>query len=235
MNVADAISLRTIGVGADVVTSRVVVVQQAGGVVLTAADDVRDANPRDNLLVIADNLTINAGNNLTDAFDGINSQSRVKSINATVGSTLIRDGDLEGLREANILLNNIGQLTVNQANVGGGLVRVVNNNGFLTIGNINLTSSSTENRVFVQTTGNGSDIAVGNITAGSRGTVTIDSADDIFDTDQLDDLFVEGRFLSATSRNGTDDPFDGIILNVDVDNFVADAQLGGIAAVRQRG
>ena len=235
LNVADAISLRAIGSGADVVTNRVAVVQQAGGVVLTAGDDVRDANPRDNRLIVADNLTIVAGNNLTDTFDGINSQSRVRSINATVGSTLIPDGDQEGLREANILLNNIGQLTINEANLSSGLIRVINNNGFLTINDVNLTSSSSDNRVFIQTTGNGSDIAVGSLNAGSRGTVIIDSADDIFDTNQLDDLFVEGGFLSATSQNGTDDPFDGIILNVDVDDFVSDAQLGGIVGIRQRG
>lgn len=235
VNVADAISLRAIGTGADVVTNRVAVAQQAGGVVLTADDDVRDANPRDNRLVIADNLTIVAGNNLNDTFDGINSQSRVKSINATVSSTPIPDGDQEGLREATILLNNTGKLTINEASTSSGVVRVINNNGFLTVNDISLTSTSSDNRVFVQTTGNGSDIAVGNINAGERGTVTIDSADDIFDTDQLDDLFVEGRFLSATSRNGTDDPFDGIILNVDVDSFVADAQLDGETGIRQRG
>ena len=76
---------------------------------------------------------------------------------------------------------------------------------------------------------------MGSINAGSRGRVIIDSANDIFDTDQLDDLFVEGEFLSAISRNGTDNPFDGIILNVDVDDFVVDAQLGGEAFVRQVG
>ncbi len=236
VNVSDAISLTAIGTGADVVTNRVVVVQQAGGIVMTADDDVRDANPRDNRLVIADNLTMVARNNLNDTFNGINSQSRVKSINAIVDSSqVIPDGNQEGLREASILLNNIGQLTVNEANVNGGLVRVINNNGFLTINDISLSSTSSDNRVFVQTTGNGSDIAVGKINAGSRGTVTIDSADDIFDTDQLDELFVQGRFLSATSRNGTDNPFDGIVLNVDVDSFVADAQLDGEAFVRQRG
>jgi len=159
VNVTDAIRLRAIGVGADVVTSRVAVVQQAGGVVLTADDDVRDGNPRDNRLVIADNLTIVAENNLTDTFDGIISQSRVRSINATAGSTVIQDGDLEGLREATILLNNTGQLTVNEASTSSGLVRVVNNNGFLTINDVNLTSTSSDNRVFVQTTGNGSDVA----------------------------------------------------------------------------
>ena len=77
VNVPNAISLTAIGVGADVVTSRVAVVQQAGGEVLTADDDVRDANTQDNLLVVADNLTIFAQNNLSDLFDGINSQSRV--------------------------------------------------------------------------------------------------------------------------------------------------------------
>ena len=235
VNVADAISLTAIGSGADVVTSRVAVVQQAGGVVLTAADDVRDANTQDNLQVIADNLTIVAGNNLNDLFDGINSQSRVRSISARVDSTPILDGDEEGLREANILLANTGQLTVNEADLDSGLVRIVNINGFLTVNNVNLASTSSDNRVFIQTTGNGSDIAVGNINAGSRGTVILDSADDIFDTDQLDNLFVEGGFLSATSRNSTDDPFDGIILNVDVDNFVSDAQLAGEAFVRQVG
>jgi len=235
VNVPDAISLTAVGSGADVVTGRVAVFQRLGGVVLTAADDVRDSNLQDNLLVVAENLTINAGNNLVDTFDGINSQSRVRSISASVGSTPILDGSLEGLREANILINNIGVLTVNQANLESGLVRILNTNGFLTVNDVNIASTSSDNRVFAQTTGAGSNIAVGSINAGSRGRVIIDSANDIFDTDQLDDLFVEGEFLSAISRNGTDNPFDGIILNVDVDDFVVDAQLGGEAFVRQVG
>ena len=133
------------------------------------------------------------------------------------------------------MLNNIGQLTVNEADIDSGLVRIINNNGFLTVNDVNLTSTSSDNRVVIQTTGAGSDITVGSINAGLRGAVIIDSADDIFDTDQLDDLFVVGEFLSATSRNGTDDAFDGIILNVDVENFVTDAQLDGEALVRQVG
>ncbi len=236
VNVSDAIRLTANGLGSDVVTNRVAVFQQAGGVVLTADDDIRDANTRDNLLVIADNLTLIAENNFDDVFNGINSQSRVRSINATVDSSLvIPDGNLEGVREASILVNNTGQLTINEANLINGLVRVINNNGFLTIADVNLTGTSSDNRVFVQTTGNASDIAVGRINAGLRGAVIIDSADDIFDTDQLDDLFVEGRFLSAISRNGSDDSFDGIILNVDVDSFVSDARLDGEAFVRQVG
>ena len=233
VNVPDAIRLTANGLGSDVVTNRVAVFQQAGGVVLTADDDVRDANTSDNLLVIADNLTLVAENNLDDAFDGINSQSRVRSINATVDSSLvIPDGNLEGVREASILINNTGLLTINEANLANGLVRVFNN-GFLTVADVNLTGTSSDNRVFVQTTGNASNISVGRINAGLRGAVILDSADDIFDTDQLDDLFVEGGFLSAISRNGTVSSFDGIILNVDVDSFVADAQRGGEEFVRQ--
>ena len=196
---------------------------------------MRDANLQDSLLVIADNLTINAGNNLFDSFNGINSQSRVNSISATAGSTPIPDGDQEGLREATISLVNTGQLTIDNIDLNTGLVRVINNNGFLTVNNVNLVSTSNDNRVFIQTIGNAADIAIGGVNAGLNGTVAIDSGDDIFDTDALDSLFVEGGFLSATSRNGTDDAFDGIILNVDVDDFFADAQLDGEAFVRQNG
>jgi len=224
---ADAIRLTAVGPGADVVTNRVATRFQAGGVVLTADDDVRDANLQDNLVVVADSLTINAGNNLFDLFNGINSQSRVNSISATAGSTPIPDGDQEGLRDATISLVNTGQLTIDNINIDSGVVRVINNNGLLTVNDINLASTSNDNRVFIQTIGNAADILIGSVNAGLNGSVAIDSGDDIFDTNALDALFVEGSFLSATSRNGTDDAFDGIVLNVDVDDFFADAQLDG--------
>ena len=165
-----------------------------------------------------------AGNNQDDAFNGISSQSRVNTISATVGNSLT-DNPV-------ILLNNFGDLTVNQASLNTGRIRVSNQVGFLTIDDISLTGTSADNRVFVSTAN--SDIAVGRIDAGG-GVVTIDSADDIFDTDFQDDLFVSGEFLSVTSRNGNVDAFDGVILNVDVDQFVADVQGGGSEFIRQIG
>jgi len=218
---ADSISLTALGSGSDVVTGRVVVRNQTGGIELIATDDVRDSNLQDNLETIANNLTVFAGNNLSDGFNGINLQSRVRSFSGTVAS-----GD------AAILLDNTGLLAVNQANLSSGFVRFNNLVGSVQIDNVNFSSSSSENRVFVNTFGENADILVGSIDA-EGGNVLLDSADDIFDTNLLDDLFIEGVFLSATSQNGSIGPFDGIFLEADVDSFFADAQLGGQEFIRQ--
>jgi len=222
VNQTDAISLRATGEGADVVTGRVVVRNQAGGIQLTADDDVRDSNLQDGLMVIADSFTVFAGNNSDDNFNGINSQSRVRSVSATVENG-----------EAAILVDNTGFLSVNQATLSSGFVRINNRVGSVSINDIALSGSSSNNRVFVNTFADNADILVGRIDAGG-GNVVLDSADDIFDTDLLDDLFVEGIFLLATSRNGNIGAFDGVVLDVDVDSFFADAQLSGQEFVRQR-
>ena len=75
---------------------------------------------------------------------------------------------------------------------------------------MSLSSSSADNRVVLRTEENDFDIAIGRLDAGG-GNVLIDSSDDIFDTDVLDDLFIEAGILTATSRNGRIDVFDGIV------------------------
>ena len=218
---ADAISLTAQGIGADVVTRLVLVRERIGGVVLTAADDVRDSNLQDELTTIADSLSIVAGNNSpNDAFNGINSTSIVNSISATASG------------DGTVLLVNTGQLAVNQVSLGTGNISVINRSGYVAINDLTLAGTSNDDRVFVSTNDN-FDIGIGRIDAGA-GVVTIDSADDIFDTDLLDDLFIQAGLLVATSRNGTDDAFDGIALEASAEIVVLDAQGNGVEFVRQR-
>ena len=220
----DSIRLRAVGSGSDVVTGRVVVRNQTGGVLIEADDDIRDGNTGDNVQVIADSVSYIAGNNLNDNFNGILGQSRVRTINARVNGTA----------QANIFLFNQGNVRLNEAVLSTGTISITNRLGGMIVNRAAATSDSSENLVRLATTGATSDLSVADVNAGSRGRVVLDSADDIFDTDAIDALFVRGGFLSATARNGSLDAFDGIILNVDVDNFVADAQRDGVEAVNNR-
>lgn len=215
---ADAIRLTALGVGADVVTGNVSVENRAGGVILTADDDVRDANPDDDLVTVADTLTVTAGNNLDDNFNGILLQSRALSLDASV---------LAG--DSIISIDNTGFLTINNAsqNLGGVNVR---NNGFLRALDIGFATFASDNFVFLNTVGENSTIEVGRISA-EEGVIVIDSEDDIFDTDTQDDLFVTSNFLRATARNGRPDAFDGIILSTDVNSVVTSAELGEVVLI----
>ena len=220
----DSIHLRAIGSGSDVITSRVVVRNQTGGVLIEADDDIRDGNSGDNLQVIANSVSYVAGNNVNDNFNGIIGQSRVKTLSARVNSA----------SEANIFLFNQGTVRLNEAVLSTGTISVTNRLGTMTVDRAETTTDSPDNLVRLATTGANADLLLADVDAGSRGRVSLDSGDDIFDTDLLDDLFVTGGFLSVTSRNGSLDSFDGIILNADVDRFVADAQRNGAQVIRNR-
>ena len=220
----DSIHLRAIGSGSDVITSRVVVRNQTGGVLIEADDDIRDGNSGDNLQVIANSVSYVAGNNVIDNFNGIIGQSRVKTLSARVNSA----------SEANIFLFNQGTVRLNEAVLSTGTISVTNRLGTMTVDRAETTTDSPDNLVRLATTGANADLLLADVDAGSRGRVSLDSGDDIFDTDLLDDLFVTGGFLSVTSRNGSLDSFDGIILNADVDRFVADAQRNGAQVIRNR-
>ena len=56
----------------------------------------------------------------------------------------------------------------------------------------------------------------------------------VLDTDLLDDLFISGQLLNVTARNNSIDSFDGIILNIDVDNFSDILSNGGETFVRRQ-
>ena len=221
----DVIQLTASGAGADLSTARVVVRNNLGGVVLRANDDITDSNVNDFQRVIADSVTYIAGNSVQDAFNGIIGQSFAGTISARV----------TGTNQAGVFLNNNGNTVLTESSLFRGQFSLTNRTGTLLVEDVSLLNDGRFNgQIFLRTQGAGGDVLVDNIDAGSLGLITIDSADDIFDTNTRDDLFARGRFLSATSRNNRVDSFDGIILNVDVDQFVDDARRGGETFITQR-
>lgn len=223
ISTGNAIEISANGLGSDLQTARVVVRDGAGGVLLSADDDIVDGNVNDRLAVVADNVTYESGNNTVDSFNGIIGHSFVNEI--TVNST--------STTAAGAFLFNTGNVSVTNTVISNGQFSLTNRSGTATIEGISILSNQLSNRVFVRTSGTGGDILVGEIDAGINGIVTLDSADDVFDTDLLDDLFISGEFLNVTARNNNVDSFDGIILNIDVDNFADRVLNGGETFVRR--
>ena len=220
----NAIELRAIGIGSDLLTSRIVVRDGTGGVLLSADDDIVDGNVNDRLAVVADSVTFTAGSNLNDSFNGIIGHTYVKSLSANVTSNA----------DAGAFLFNNGNITVRNSAITNGRFSLINRSGVVQVDDISILSQQLDNRVFVKTSGIGADILVGRIEVGENGIVTLDSADDVLDTDLLDDLFISGEFLNVTARNSKSDSYDGILLNIDVDEFADVALNGGQSFVRRQ-
>jgi len=224
ISTGNAIELSAGGIGSDLLTSRVVVRDGTGGVFLSAGDDIVDGNVNDRLAVVADNVTYNARNNQVDSFDGVIGHTYAGEISVYIDS----------FTEAGAFLFNTGNTTVADTVLGNGQFSLTNRSGSVRIDEISIVSQQLSNRVFVKTSGIGGDVLVGGIDAGVNGIVTIDSADDVFDTDLLDDLFISGEVLKVTARNNKVDSFDGIILNIDVDEFSDIVFNGGETFVRRK-
>ena len=209
ISTGNAIEIRANGLGSDLSTSRIVVRDGTGGVLLSAGDDIVDGDVNDRLAVVANRVTFEAGNNQNDLFDGVIGHTFARAITVTTTSS----------SEAGAFIFNTGNTTVTNTSIANGQFSLTNRSGSVRIDDISILSQQISNRVFVRTSGIGGDVLVGNIDAGSNGIVTIDSSDDVFDTDLLDDLFISGELLNVTARNNREDSFDGIILNIDVDEF----------------
>ena len=198
----NAIEIAANGIGSDLSTARIVVRDGTGGVLLSADDDIVDANVNDRLAVVANRVTFQAGNNTQDSFDGVIGHTFVNEISVITNSSI----------QAGAFLFNTGNTTI-----ANGRFNLTNRSGAVRIDDISILSQQPSNRVFVRTNGLGGDVLVGDINAGGNGIVTIDAADDVLDTDLLDELFISGEVVNVTSRNNRADSFDGIILNTDVD------------------
>ncbi len=220
----NAIELNANGINSDLLTSRVVVRDGTGGVLLTAGDDIVDGNVNDRLAVVAHRVTFQAGNNTIDTFNGVIGHTFAKEISVTTNSSA----------EAGVFLFNTGNATINNTTITNGQFSLTNRSGAVRIDDISILSDRLSNRVFVKTSGTGGDILVGDIDAGRNGIITLDSADDVLDTDLLDDLFTRGEVLNVISRNNKADSFDGIILNIDVDALSDRALNGGETFVRRQ-
>ena len=223
ISIGNAIEISANGLGSDLSTSRVVVRDGTGGVLLSADDDIVEADVNDRLAVVADRVTYEAGNNTIDGFNGVIGHSYADTISVNLSSTA----------EAGAFLFNTGNTIVADTVISNGQFSLTNRSGSARIDDITILSQQLNNRVFVNTSGIGGDVLVGNIDAGINGIVTIDSADDVLDTDLLDDLFISGQLLNVTARNNSIDSFDGIILNIDVDNFSDLLTNGGETFVRR--
>ena len=216
INIGDAITLTANGVGADVVTNEVRVRLSTGGVAINADDDIRDVDSSDNRFIIASSVTLNAGNNSQDAFNGIIAQTRTNLISAQITSET----------NASAFIFNTTALRLENTFVTNGNIGVINTGGNLQAADVR-TGGQTNSRIFFRTLGVGSDISLGRIEAADRGEIFFDSADDIFDSVFADELFVTAEFLSATARNNAIEAFDGVILTTDVDALFISQPNGG--------
>ena len=122
---------------------------------------------------------------------------------------------------------------ITDSSVANGRFSFINRTGGLRVEDL-VVRSTDVSRVFLQTLGLGGDILLGEVDGGPRGIVTVDSADDVLDTNARDEFFVRGAFLGVTSRNSRSENFDGILLNVDVDDFADAALNGGQSFIRKR-
>ncbi len=224
ISTGNAIEIAANGTGSDLSTARIVVRDGTGGVVLTAGDDIVDGDINDRLAVVAHKVTYQAGNNTVDSFNGVIGHSFAKEISVTTTSNT----------ETGVFLFNTGNTTVSDTVISNGQFSLTNRSGAVRIDDISILSQQLSNRVFVKTSGTGGDILVGSIDAGLNGIVTLDAADDVLDTDLLDELFIRGEFLNVTARNNKVDSFDGIILNIDVENFADRALNGGETFVQRQ-
>ena len=216
INFGDAVTLTANGFGADVVTNEVRVRLSTGGVAINADDDIRDSDSSDNRFIIANSVSLNAGNNSQDAFNGIIAQTRTNTISAQITSQTV----------ASAFIFNTTALLLENTFVTNGNIGVTNNGGNLQAIDVR-TGGLANSRIFLRTLGVGSDISVGRVEADDRGEVFFDSADDIFDNDFVDELFVSGEFLSAVANNNAINAFDGVILTTDVDEFFISQPNGG--------
>jgi len=222
INTGDAITLTANGVGADVVTNEIRVRLSTGGVAINADDDIRDVDSSDNRFIIASSVTLNAGNNSQDAFNGIIAQSRTNLISAQVTSDT----------NASLFIFNQNALRLENTFVTNGNIGVTNTGGNLQAVDVR-TGGQANSRIFMRTLGVGSDISITNLEAADRGEIFLDSADDIFDSVFADEFFVTAEFLSATARNNAIEAFDGVILNTDVDDLFINQPNGGERFVRE--
>ena len=220
----DVIRLSATGDGADLITSRVVVRNRIGGVVLRANDDIFESNINDQLQVVGSRATYIAGNSQQDNFNGIIGQSSAATVSTRVTSTA----------EAGVFMFGSGNTVITESSVANGRFSFINRTGVITVEDLVVRSSTDIGRVFLKTEGLGGDILLGRVDSGSQGFVTVDSADDVLDTDTRDEFFVRGEFLGVTSRNNKAETFDGILLNIDVDDFADAALNGGQSFIRRR-
>ena len=217
----DAVSLTTTGVGSDVVVGRIFTFNRESGISLTAADDIRPAaSDSSRNLLFANGLTLVADNNLQepDRFNGIFiDRSRVLSLSAEV----------RGTDEAEIFVQNIlSALTVTDASVNTGIISITNQQRDLTVERASIANGNDDSQIQLRTIGSG-DVRVEDLFArGSMG-VFLDSADDIFDTSFMDDIFIDADFVRARSVNAIDEAFDGIFLSVGTDSVSTTALNSG--------
>jgi len=216
INTGDAVTLTANGVGADVVTNEIRIRLSTGGVAINADDDIRDFDSSDDRFIIASSVSLNAGNNSQDAFNGIIAQTRTNLINAQVTSQA----------NASAFIFNQNALRLENTFVTNGNIGVTNTGGNLQVADVS-TGGAGNSRIFLRTLGVGSDISIGSLVADDRGEIFLNSADDIFDSVFSDDLIVEAEFLSATANNNAIEAFDGVILTTDVDSSFITQPNGG--------
>ena len=223
----DAIRLTANGIGGDVVTGRVATFQRLGGIVITASDDIRPATERPDVinLLLANRLELTAGNNQQDLFNGILApQAQVRSLTANVTSA----------EEAGIFITNQGFLNVQSLTVQSGTIALTNVNGDLRVENASIQNATPDGLIALSTEGEGSDLRVGNIFArGSEG-VFLNSADDIFDTSFLDEIFIDADFLGATSNNNVEDDDNGVFVSTNASAVSLVTPNGGSSFVANR-
>ena len=216
INTGDAITLTANGVGSDVVTNEIRVRLSTGGVAINADDDIRDFNSSDERFIIASSVTLRAGNNLEDTFNGIIAQSRTNLISAQVTSQT----------NASLFIFNQNALRLENTFVANGNIGVTNTGGNLQVSDV-MSGGLANSRIFLRTLGVGSDISITRLEAADRGEIFLDSADDVFDSVFADEFFVRAEFLAVTARNNAIEAFDGVILNTDVDDLFISQPNGG--------
>ena len=223
VDVGDAVTLTTTGVGGDIVPDRVVSRDGLGAITFNAADDIRDFQPGDNVMVIGSSVNLQAGNNLQDGFNGIILETRSQQISAQI----------LGTEFAQLALRNTGSVSITDTFVNNGSINVVNTNGALAALDLR-SGGEDESRIALMTAGIGADIVIGSVIAADGGEVALVSADDIFDSNFADDLFIEADFLVATSNNNRIDTFDGIVLDAAVNGVISNQPNGGENVIRRR-
>ena len=204
------------GIGSDVVTNEIRIRLSTGAVDINAADDIRDFDSSDDRFIIASSVSLTAGNNSQDAFNGIIAQTRTNLISAQITSET----------NASLFIFNQNALRLENTFVTNGNIGVTNNGGNLQAADVQ-TGGLANSRIFFRTLGVGSDISVGRVEAADRGEIFFDSADDVFDSVFADELFVTAEFLSVTANNNAIESFDGVILNTDVDSLFISQPNGG--------
>ena len=219
-NSSNAIELTAEGDNSDVVVNRLLVSEQFGGVSLTAGDDIRPFDFEGfESRVLASVLELRASNNGDVGFNGIFlSQTEVQSLDAVVF----------GNDQSQIFINNEGAANVTNLSVPVGSISFTNSNGNLDVQQALIRNGNGSGNVFLRTTGTGSDIRVGNVSARNTAGLILNSADDIFDISFLDDVFIDADFVDAFSRNNfDDDDLNGIFLTGDIDDISTQASNGG--------